>query len=354
MLQVPQGTPALHRRNGRKVIDRWRRSGGPFERPRVPGIGPRDSALEIRPQQIENEAADRDSLKNNAAAYDQVPDSPAAVDLIGINPARHSENARDVHEIEREMEADQEKPKVPLAQRLVQHAAGHLGKPIVEGGEDREEDCAHQDIVEVRDHEIRSAELPVEWRGGEHDAGKTRHQKLEEERDTKQHCDGEADVSAPERRDPVEDLDSGRNRDDHRGEREECICSRAQADGEHVVRPHAEADEADRDCGGHHGRIAENRFAREDRDDLVGESKGRQHQDVDFRMAENPEEMHPEDGGSAGLRVEEMAAEIAVDRKHDLGGRERADRYEHHEAGNEIKPHQQRHPAQLHTWATHG
>ena len=167
-----------------------------------------------------------ENLKDDAAADDQVPHSPAAVELIRINPARHPENARDVHEIEREMETDQEKPKVPLAQRLVHHAAGHLGKPIVEGGEDGEENRAHQDIVEVRDHEIRSAELPVERRGRQHDAGKTRDQKLKQERDTKQHCDGEADVAAPKRRDPVEDLDSGGNGDDHRGEREKCIRSR--------------------------------------------------------------------------------------------------------------------------------
>ncbi len=31
---------------------------------------------------------------------------------------------------------------------------------------------SHQDVVEVRDHKIRAAELPIERCGGEHDAGK--------------------------------------------------------------------------------------------------------------------------------------------------------------------------------------
>ena len=39
----------------------------------------------------------------------------------------------------------------------------------------------------------------------------------------------------------------------------------------------------------------------------------RKDQHVDLRMAEDPEEMHPDDGRAARLRVEEMCAEIAVD-----------------------------------------
>src|ERR1700677_880492 len=113
MLQVPEGTPALHGRNCRKVIDRRRRSCRPFERPCVPGIRPRDFAPGVRSQQIENKAADGESLKHDAGTYDQVPHSPAAVELIGVNPARHTENAGYVHEIEGKMETYQEKPKMP-------------------------------------------------------------------------------------------------------------------------------------------------------------------------------------------------------------------------------------------------
>ena len=65
--------------------------------------------------------------------------------------------------------------------------------------------------------------------------------------------------------------------------------------------------------GGHHRRIAEDGLAREDGDDLVDEGEGRQHEDVDLRMAEDPEEVHPQHGRSAGLRVEEVRAEVAVD-----------------------------------------
>ena len=137
------------------------------------------------------------------------------------------------------------------------------------------------------------------------------------------------------------------------GEGEEGVWTRAHADGEHVVRPDTEADEADANRGGDHRRIAEDRFAREDGDDLVGEGESGQDEDVDLGMAEDPEEVHPENGGAAGLRVEEVAAQIAIDAEHDLRGRERADGDEDQAAGDEIKPDQQRHAAQLHAGAAH-
>ncbi len=46
-------------------------------------------------------------------------------------------------------------------------------------------------------------------------------------------------------------------------------------------------------------------------------------------MAEDPEEVNPDDCGAAGLRVEEVAAQVAIDQQHDLRGRERRDRDQH-------------------------
>ena len=87
----------------------------------------------------------------------------------------------------------------------------------------------------------------------------------------------------------------------------------AKADGEHMMCPHAETDEADRDRGRHHRRITKDRLAREDGDDLVDERERRQHQDVDLRVTEDPEEVHPQNGRAAGLGIEEVRAEIAVE-----------------------------------------
>src|SRR5205085_2151889 len=67
------------------------------------------------------------------------------------------------------------------------------------------------------------------------------------------------------------------------------------ADRVHVMRPNHEADHADGDhCIGH-AEIAEDRLAREGRDDLARHAEARKDQDVDFRMAEEPEQMLEQD-----------------------------------------------------------
>jgi hypothetical protein len=61
--------------------------------------------------------------------------------------------------------------------------------------------------VEVRDHKVGVAQLPVERGSREHDAGQSGDQELEEEADAEHHRSREDDLAAPDRRQPVEDLD---------------------------------------------------------------------------------------------------------------------------------------------------
>ena len=65
-------------------------------------------------------------------------------------------------------------------------------------------------------------------------------------------------------------------------------------DREHVVAPHAEAEEADEDAGVDDDRRAEERLAREGRQHLGDDAQRRQDQDVDLGVAEDPEEVLPE------------------------------------------------------------
>ena len=105
----------------------------------------------------------------------------------------------------------------------------------------------------------------------------------------------ELERAAPHRADPVEDLHPGGNRDQHGGEREERVGDRAHAGGEHVVAPDPEAEEGDEHAGEHHRRVAEERLAGEDRQHLGDDAERRQDQDVDLGVAEDPEEVLPED-----------------------------------------------------------
>jgi hypothetical protein len=83
-----------------------------------------------------------------------------------------------------------------------------------------------------------------------------------------------------------------------------------------VVRPHDEADDADRDHGVGHAEIAEDRLLREGRDDVADDAEARQDQDVDFGVAEEPEQMLEQDRVAAAGRIEEGGAEVAVGQQH--------------------------------------
>ena len=115
------------------------------------------------------------------------------------------------------------------------------------------------DVVGVVDGEVDR------WRGEEHpgDPADGEHQ---QERQRVQHRGGELQRPAPQRRQPVEDLHSGRHRDQKRHQRE--VGQVHQPGGEHVVRPHPEGIGGDPEEGEHQRPVAEDRLAGEHRDHL--------------------------------------------------------------------------------------
>src|SRR6478609_7544046 len=115
MLQIPQRTAASDLGDGCEVVRRWWRSSGPFERPCVPRIAPGDQTPPIRPQQVANEHQHPSRLKEHTYGYNQVPYVPAPARLIGINSPRHPQNSRNMHEIEGEVESEEEEPQVEFA-----------------------------------------------------------------------------------------------------------------------------------------------------------------------------------------------------------------------------------------------
>ena len=172
--------------------------------------------------------------------------------------------------------------KCSLPRRLVVEVSAHLREPVVEAAEDGEHRAEREHVVEVRDDEIGVVQHVVETGIGELHAGDAAEREQEDEADRPQHRRLELDRAAPHGGDPGEDLDAGRHRDDHGRGDEIGLRVERQADRVHVVRPHDEADEADRDHGIGHADIAEDRLLREGRDDLADDAEARQDQDVDL------------------------------------------------------------------------
>ena len=125
------------------------------------------------------------------------------------------------------------------------------------------------------------------------------------------------------------------------------------ADGEHVMRPDAEADEANCHNRPHHGGAAKNGL-REKTGIISERTRSREDKNVDFRMPKNPEEMLPQHSGAARLRIEKVCAEIAIQFKHDLRrGKRRQSNQNQPAESTTHQPHEQRHLARRHSRTTH-
>ena len=230
---------------------------------------------------------------------DQVP-AGEGVRIVDI-AARHAGKAEEVLREEHQVDADEGQPEVQLADRLVVHVAGDLREPVVPAGEDREHGAERQHVVEVRHHVIGVLQRAVDAGIGQHHAGHAADREQEDEADRPQHRRPELDRAAPHGGDPGEDLHAGRHRDHHGGGDEIGLRAGRHADRVHVVRPDHEADAADRDHRIGHAEIAEHRLAGEGRDDLADHAEARKDQDVDLRVAEEPEQVLEQDRIAAAV-----------------------------------------------------
>ena len=94
------------------------------------------------------------------------------------------------------------------------------------------------------------------------------------------------------------------------------LCPARQAGREHVVDPDAEADERGRDHRQDDDRIAERPAPREGRDDRATKPGRGQEDDVDLGVAEEPEQVLPQQRVAALGRVVEVRPDQAVGQQH--------------------------------------
>ena len=150
-----------------------------------------------------------------------------------------------------------------------------------------------------------------------------------------------------------EDLHAGRHGDHHGGDVEVGTRVDVEADRIHVMGPDDEADEADRHHRIGHAEIAEHRLLGEGRHDVADDAEGRQDHDVDFGVAEEPEQVLEQDRVAAAGRIEEGRAEVAVGQQHgDRAGQHRH-RQQQQEGRRQHRPDEQRHAVQRHAGRAH-
>ena len=122
----------------------------------------------------------------------------------------------------------------------------------------------------------------------------------------------EAHLAPEHRPDPVVDLHAGRDADRHGGDAEHGVDVGALPHGEEVVQPDGERENRDRHGGDHQRGVAVELLRREGGDHFGVDAEGRQDQDVDLRMAEQPEEVDVVHHVAAEIIREEVHPEVAV------------------------------------------
>ena len=98
-----------------------------------------------------------------------------------------------------------------------------------------------------------------------------------------------------------------------------------------------------RERGADQADVAEDRLAAEDRDDLGDDAEERQRDDVDLGMAEEPEQVLPEDRPAVG-RVEDVGPEPSIGLQREQRAGQHRERDQHQQAGDHRVPDEDRHP----------
>jgi len=120
-----------------------------------------------------------------------------------------------------------------------------------------------------------------------------------------------------------------------------------------VVAPHNETEKSDRNHRVDHGLVAEDRLAREGGQNFRGQThRGKDH-DVNFGVAEEPEEVLPEEGLSTAGGREEAGAQIKVSEKHGGGGGKNRHGQNQQDRGDEKRPDWQGHAEHGHAGSAH-
>src|ERR1700722_4952402 len=150
-----------------KIVDGRRRVRDPFKSGGVPRILAGDRAVLEAPEKIENENKLRGSGDEGGIGHKHMRglQSSAVRGAGSIRVAAYAAcQADEMHGHEDAVGAHKSEPEVKLAQRFAHHAAEHLRKPEICGGENPEDGSHAHHQMEVRDYVIGSVEHIVHSR----------------------------------------------------------------------------------------------------------------------------------------------------------------------------------------------
>ena len=320
----------------------------PFQRRRAPGIAAMHPPQPDLQHHVDQEQREAERLQEAADRRQQVEPGPPHAFGIGVDPPRHAEQSGQVHHEEGQVEADEDQPERRLAYPHHPLAPGDVRQPVIGGGQHREDEPADQHIMEMRGDEGGVVRLRIERHHRQHHAGQPAQHEDDEEADQIEHRQLHLGPPLPQRTQPGEDLHRRWDRNQRRGGGKESQRHVRDAGGEHVVHPQPEAEKGQRHDRRDDRTITQQAGARHDGQDGRHRARRRQEDDVDFRMAEQPEQMLPQQRRSAEFGRIEGPAKGALDLQQDRPQDQRRKAEHHHARRPQQIPGEDRHPVEPH------
>ena len=163
-------------------------------------------------------------------------------------------------------------------------------------------------------------------------------------------------------RQPLNHLDRRRNRNGNGNQSKGAADVRVHSADKHVVTPDRKSQQSNGDGRGHHGSVGSRRqrMPGEGGQQRRCEPHGRKDRDVDLRMAEEPEQVLPQQWRSSGMvqydsihhidrRKEEAGAKMAIAEQHATRRQQNGKGRHHHAGSDEPGPYGQWHLHPLHS-----
>ena len=241
----------------------------PFECIRAPWILCRHlAALPDRCKEVYDKEKLRKEYNDSADGYkaverDKLPEAlPGTIVIIAT---RHTGDTFIVHGPEYHVSPDERYPEVDVAKRIVHESTVHLWIPMINARKHSKE-CryTHHD-VEVGYYEVGVVQVNIDSRVAEEQTRETAGDKQRYKTERKHHTRREAQVAAPDGRNPVKHLNGRRNRDKQRQQHENRTEERTHARHEHMVRPYKEGEHRNADERDNHREITKDGLPAVDR-----------------------------------------------------------------------------------------
>ena len=166
--------------------------------------------------------------------------------------------------------------------------------------------------MEVRNQEQAVVQNEVRARYRQQHAGHPTYGEGHDKADSPHHRRVEDDATLIHGEQPVEDLNPGRDGDNHGGNTEEGVDVRAGTHGEEVVQPNDERQNGNTDGCPYQRGVTEQTLTREGRGDFGEDPEHRQNQDVHFRVTPGPNQVDVHHHVATHIVGKEMGAQVTI------------------------------------------